>query len=316
MTDSIDSEDQRFERLRSMSVRTRDRVLAEAAVDAAARLRARMPISAANTDRNATALIARFLVAEGEAVGVVEERTAFRRANVDRYLTLRAQRGTERSTRECRNILYAAGRVLHPREYPAARVLPAPRFKRQPAATAHEIRDLYALIPGLPTSLGTRVQVLVDLCWGAGARPADFKSLRGTALTSTVMSGRAISVVALPNSAGGVRQVPVIDEAISARLIGLAARTGNGLVLAPSSEFAERNIVNRVSEHLRRRGYKGVDTAALRNRWILDLSERIPAALLMQLADVVDIRVLADQRDLLHRYKLRHAITVMMEANR
>lgn len=306
----------RLERLRSVSVRSTDRRLAVAAVEAAAQLRSTMPESPTKTDRNATALIARFLVAEAEAIGAVDTRTAFRRANVDRYLTLRAQRGTERSLRECRSVLYAAGRMQHPREYPAARVLPAPRFKRRQASSVSDIRDIYALIPGLPASLGTRVETLVDLCWGAGARPADFKSLRGSAITTTHLNGRAVSVVTLLNLAGGERQVPVIDEKISARLIGLANRAGNGLVLAPSNEYAERNLVNRVSEDLRRRGYPGVDTAGLRNRWILDLSEQIPAALLVQLADVADARVLADQRDLLQGYKLQHAITLMMETSR
>ncbi len=216
--------------------------------------------------------------------------------------------------RERRNILYGTGRVLHPREYPPARVLPAPRPKRQAAATPTEISDLEALIPRLPEPLEARAQVLFDLSYGAGARSADFKTLRGNAITTTRSYGRAFSVVTLPNNAGGVRQVPVIDPAISARLIELSARVGSGLVLAPDAKFAERNIANRVSEQMRNRGYPGLNVAALRNRWVLDLAERVPAALLVQLADLVDVRVLADQRDLLPRYKLRHMITLMMEA--
>jgi hypothetical protein len=106
----------------------------------------------------------------------------------------------------------------------------------------------------------------------------------------------------------------VIDPAISARLLELSARVGSGLVLTPDAEVAERNIANRVGEQLRDRGYPGLNFAALRNRWVLDLAERIPAALLIQLADLVDVRVLADQREQLRRYKTRHIITLMMEA--
>ena len=37
--------------------------------------------------------------------------------------------------------------------------------------------------------------------------------------------GRAICVVALPNAAGGARQVPVLEPGINSRLIELAARS-------------------------------------------------------------------------------------------
>lgn len=306
-------EQERRARLLTLTVKAPNPEIARAAVEAAATARCLVPFTCLSTDRNGAAAIARFLVWTAYPTGVVDLRRGFRRRNVDRYL-MSSGTGAERGLRERRNILYGTGRVLHPREYPPARVLPAPRPKRQAAATPTEIRDLMALIPRLPEALATRAQVLFDLSYGAGARPADFKTLRGTAITTTRSYGRAFSVVTLPNNAGGVRQVPVIDSAISARLLELSARVGSGLVLAPDAEFAERNIVNRISERMRARGYPGFNVAALRNRWVLDLAERIPAALLVQLADLVDVRVLADQRDQLRRYKPRHTITLMMEA--
>ena len=157
---------------------------------------------------------------------------------------------------------------------------------------------------------------MLDLSYGAGARPADFRRLRGTAITSIAVDGRAISVVALPNLGGGVRQVPVVDPDVSARLLGLAARVGDKLVMAPHAAVAERNIVNRVSEHLRTLGHPGLDPVALRNRWVLDLAERIPAVLLQQLADVCELRILVDERARVQRYKLRHAITLLTETQR
>lgn len=307
------SEEQRRARLLLLTVRAPNAQIAAAAVEAAATARCLVPFTCLSTDRNTAAAIARFLVWTAYPTGVVDLRRGFRRSNVDRYLRSSGT-GAERGLRERRNILYGTGRVLHPREYPPARVVPAPRATRQAAATPTEIRDLKALIPRLPDTLAARAQVLFDLCYGAGARSADFKTLRGTAIATTRSYGRAFSVVTLPNNAGGVRQVPVIDPVISARLVALSARVGPGLVLAPDAEFAERNIVNRVSEKLRARGYPGLNTAALRNRWVLDLAERVPAAMLIQLADLVDVRVLADQRDQLRRYKTRHIITLMMEA--
>ena len=307
------SEQERRGRLLLLTVKAPTPEIGVAAVEAAATARCLVPFTCWSTDRNAAAAIARFLVWTAYFTGVVDLRRAFRHGNVDRYL-LSSGTGAERGLRERRNVLYGIGRVLHPREYPPARVVPAPRAKRQSAASPAEIRDFTALIPRLPEPLGSKAQVVFDLCLGAGARSADFKTLRGTAITTMRSYGRAFSVVTLPNNAGGVRQVPVIDPAISARLLELSARVGSGLVLTPDAEVAERNIANRVGEQLRDRGYPGLKLAALRNRWVLDLAERIPAALLIQLADLVDVRVLADQRDQLRRYKTRHIITLMMEA--
>lgn len=87
-------------------------------------------------------------------------------------------------------------------------------------------------------------------------------------------------------------------------------------MLAPHALTAERNVVNRVSEQLRSLGHPGLDPVALRNRWVLDLAERVPAVLLQQLADLCELRILVDERALVQQYKLRHAITLLTEARR
>ncbi len=307
----------RLERMRvltGITIRHDDPQVAIDAVTQAATVRCMIEFTRTSTDVKACAELARFL---GWAAvdGVVDARRALHRSGVDEYLTLQGYR-RPRGLRECRQILYTAGRLFHPREFPPARVLPAPRPKRQTAASHDDIRKLYRLIQEMPPALGMRALALADLSYGVGARPADFKVLRGTAITTVRSDGRAICVVTLPNNAGGVRQVPVLDPGINGRLLALAARAGDDLVLAPNREFAERNIVNRIGEDMRRRGYPGPQPAALRNRWILDLAERIPAALLLQLADVLDIRVLADQRGQLPHYKVRHTITLLREGLR
>ena len=310
------SEVERYRRLRRIRVRSVDAKIGDMAVESASRVRCLLPFTRESTDRNAATLIARFLAAEASAVGIVDAKSALRRTNVDRYLSARSRRGTERSLRECRSVLYAAGRGLHPREYPAARVLPAPRFKRQEAASERRVRELYALLPGLPAQLSRRLEVLLDLSYGAGARPTDLKSLRGSAISQVQHDGRKVSVLTLANLAGGVRQVPVLDAVIGARLAARAQHVGDDLMLTPGKGGAERNAPYRISEDLKRLGYGGVSAAALRNRWALNLAERVPATLLVQLADVVDIRVLADQRRQLPTYAVRHAVTVMAEALR
>jgi hypothetical protein len=130
------------------------------------------------------------------------------------------------------------------------------------------------------------------------------------------VEGRAIAVVALPNRLGGVRQVPVVNPAIAARLLSLSVAVGNGLVLSPKTEQPERNIVNPTNGDLRRHGHTGMNHLGLRNRWILDLAATVPAALLLQLADVSDLRELVDQRSLLPTYTTRHAITTLQEGQR
>lgn len=306
---------QRYERLASLTIRTGDPEYRREAVREAARLRCLTPVVAASTDRNATQLIARFVAAEANYYGAVDARRAFRRVNVDRHIH-EASRKTERSVRELRSVLYGAGRLLHPREFPAARVLPAPRFKRQVAASSQEIHRLEDLLTALPQALRPRLQLLLDLGLGVGARSADVKTMRGTAVAEASGTGRdAVVTVTLPNLAGGSRVIPVADPGIAKRLMVRARQVGPDKLLLTGGDEWEKNAVNRVAEAMVRLGHAGVNLAALRNTWILRLSERIPAALLMQLADVVDIRVLSDQRSLLRRYDLSESIHIL-EATR
>jgi hypothetical protein len=304
----------RFATLQQITVHADDQTLARAAVEAAARLWCMKPGEAAEADRKAVGQVARFLVwaAFGD---IVDEGRAFTRANVNEYLAVKATT-SESSARQQRYVLYAIGRQLHPHEFPPARGMSVPRRKRLLAASRTEIAKLQAIIPGLPTMMALRTQALLDLASGAGARPGDFKTLRGTAITSIAIDGQAIAVVTLPNHLGGVRQIPVVDPKVSARLLALSARVGTGLVLAPKATKAERNIVNRINSDLRRYGHPTTDPIALRHRWILDLAQTAPAALLLQLADVGDLRVLVDQRPLLPTYKLRHAITILQETQK
>jgi hypothetical protein len=308
------SESDRLARLLRCTVAADNPAVAEAAIEAAAILRCQVPFTTAEQDRKTVGHIARFLV--WSAFGdVVDPIRAFTKANVDEHLAATAT-GSRRSYQQRRYVLYGTGRRLHPQQFPASQPRNAQMRHRHPVASRSEIRNLQAIIPRLPSRLGQRAQALVDLSYGAGARPADFRTLRGTAITSIGIDGRAISVVALPNLGGGVRQVPVVDPDISARLLGLAASIGDRLVLAPNAASAERNIVNRVSEQLRSHGHASLDPVGLRNRWVLDLAERVPAVLLQQLGDLCELRILVDERSLVQQYKLRHAITILTEAQR
>ncbi|MCZ0731166.1 hypothetical protein [Mycolicibacterium iranicum] len=308
------SEHDRLATLLRQSVGADDPEVARAAIVAAATLRCQVPFTSAEQDRKDVGHVARFLVwaAFGDVVDPVR---AFTRANVDEHLAATAT-ASKRSADQRRYILYRTGRRLHPQQFPPRIGMNVSARQRHPVASHAEIARLRTLVPRLPARLSQRTQALLDLSYGAGARPADFRSLRGTAITTTTVDGRAVAVVALPNLGGGVRQVPVWDREIGARLVGLAAGLGDRLILAPHAVAAERNIVNRVGEQLRSHGHPSIDPVALRNRWVLDLAERIPAVLLQQLADLCELRILVDERSLVTQYKLRHAITILDEARR
>jgi hypothetical protein len=304
------SDDDRLGRLLAIEVEAADRELGRAAVEAAARLQVLTRRLKPEPDRKAAGMVARYLL--WRAFGdVIDPARALTRDNVDEYLVARGDRG--QNLRQLRYVLYRVGRVLHPREFPLTNSVPAPRLPRHQAARPQEIRAVQVLIADLPDPLSQRAQALLDLAYGAGVRAADFKTLRGTAIRSVQDGNATVSVVTLPNRCGGVRQVPVVAPAISARLRALAARVGDRLILAPHTEKPEKNLVNRVSEALRCRGHPGMDPLALRNRWILDLAARVPAALLVQLADVADLRVLGDQRKLLPHYETNQMITILKE---
>lgn len=308
------SEAERLARLLRQRVSADSPEVARAAIHAAAVLRCQVPYSTDEQDRKTVGHVARFLVwsAYGDVVDPVR---AFTRANVDEHLAATSTQ-SRRSLDQRRYILYGIGRRLHPHQFPAALQPNSPGRHSRPVASHAEIRRLQTIIPRLPARLGQRTQALLDLSYGAGTRPADLRRLRGTAISSIDFDGRAVAVVTLPNLGGGVRQVPVVDPAVGARLLALAATIGDRLLLAPHATTAERNIVNRVSEQLRQHGHAGVDPVALRNRWVLDMGERVPAVLLQQLADLCELRILIEERAQTRRYKLRHAITILTEAHR
>lgn len=215
--------DDRFDRLlERVQIRTRDEALGAEAVRAAAALRCRMPEGTWGTEVVVTQTIARFLAAEAAVTGRFDPRAALRRANVDRYLE--EQRGYgSRSLHTRLWMLYAAGRIFHPGEYPRERAV-APRTKHVPPASTVEVEQLLALVPTLSAVVGQRLQTVVDLCWGVGARRADFRYLQGTAISTRRWQGLTVALVELRNNAGGTRTVPAFDPDLVERLGGPTTR--------------------------------------------------------------------------------------------
>lgn len=306
---------ERFDRLVArVTVRTRDKALGVDAVKVGAALRCQMSEGTWGTEVAVTQMIARYLAAEAAVTGRFDPRSALRRANIDRYGAEQLEFGSKSLT-AFMWMLYAAGRLLHPGEFPRRTRATAPRPKHVPPIEPREIERLLALAPTLSGPNGRRLQTVVELCWGAGARRADFRYLRGSAITTRSWRGHTIALVELRNNAGGTRSVPVFDPILVERLAALADYAGDGLVLAPHKKSTHRNEINQISEHLREHGHRGFNPLALRHRWMLDMAERFPAAIVLHLADVVDLKVISDHRRL-PAYGLEYVLETMSEAMR
>lgn len=301
----------RYAGLSELGIQADDPVLARRAMQAAALLQCMKPGDGGPGDRSVTRQIGKFLL-WAAVNGVIDPQRAFSRARVDEYLLLKAATLTEGSIYTMRCGLYGIGRRLRPQQFPpGVRATPIPE-RKLPTPKA-EIEQLQAMIPGLPTSLGRRLQALLDLASGAGARSTELKTLRGTAIAAIDVCGQSIAIVTLPNFKGGVRQVPVLDSLASSRLLDLADRVGDGLVLAPHTSKPGHNLVNSINNELRRHRLPRVSATGLRHRWILDLASIAPAALLFQLADISDLRFVHQDRQLLPTYTPHHAVAVLQE---
>ena len=310
----IDSE--RYASLDGVLIRGVDRRYMAAALESARRLWCRTVPCAAETDRDSVRGVARYLAVEAARVDGFNYKAALRRANVDRYLNAVSIRLKPKSARHIQSQLYDVGRLIHPREYPTRRTLTSSNYRRTEAASPDEVAGWYALAPTLPTVLSRRVFTLLDLCYGAGVRAAEFKDLRGTSIGQTIWAGEPVALVRLPNRAGGTRTVPLADPEASRRLIALAAQRGPGHLIIDGEGEVDRNAVNKISEYLKRRGHQPISAAALRHRWLLNLAETVPAVLMMQLADISDTRPVADQRHLLPTFGVEHAVAWIKDTQR
>jgi hypothetical protein len=304
----------RLTALRAFRQRASDSSLSQSAVESAALVWARTQFSAAGTDRQAMSILSRLLLDEGLLYGFVDARRALKRTSVDRWLIRFGQRRTKNSLRTYKSLLYTAGRALWPNEYPAPRAVDAARGKSRPAAKREDVRDLHGLAPTLSLSLRRRVNAVLDLCGSAGARPGELKQLLGTDIRALDVGSHRVAVVRIKSRIGVVREVPVVQPAAVPRLLELAEAVGPGRVLSSErSDGASRNAVNDIAGALRREGHPGINPEQLRNRWVLDLAARVPATLLLQLADVGDLRILSDQRQLLPRYETSAAAATLLE---
>lgn len=176
-------------------------------------------------------------------------------------------------------------------EYPPALTLDAPRQVRTTAATSEEIAALHRAALTLGEKWGTALTVLVDLIYGAGARPAELKHLRRGDIRIERHHGQRWVVVTLQTATSTPRDVPIIDSQIGQRLEHYIATARHDRLLAfGAAPTVERNGINRVNERLAERGLpERLNAQALRHAWMKDLVQVLPVSEFCYLSGVTSL---------------------------
>lgn len=299
---------QRYEKLvATTNIRVPDGPFREEALDQAAKLQACTPFVSEEVDRKSVRVVAHVLYDDALETQVVDERHALTRDRVNRWLVREAKRVSGRSVKTYEQILARVGRLLYPQQFPAARVVSGSRKKAQRASAPGTAEELYAVVPSLNPHFAQMLLWVLDLVTGAGLRSSEIKTLRGSDFSVVHLGpNRVVVVVRIISRWGKPRRVPVIDPAKGHRLLTRAQEVGSGTFLPLTADGQlDRNALNRVNAVLKEQGFPVVDALGLRNRWLVDLasSPGIPAAALLHLAGVSDLRILADQVEQLPKYK-------------
>jgi hypothetical protein len=313
---------ERLAALSTVSIKGPDSPLKAVAVQRAALVWAHTSGTSDYQDRKAVRVVAQVLLEDALDSQIVDEERTLTSAGVERWLAKRRSKVTDRSIGTYRLILETAGRALYPQQFPPSRRSrpSVPRKKAPAAVPATQIEELYMIASALRESLRMRLLLVLDLITGAGLRPDEVREVLGTDVSLvTIGPGHDVVVVTVRRYGVIHRRVPVVNPAKGHRLITRAAEVGSApLMPRTSSGQVSRNAVNRVGEELRKLGHFGFDAVGVRSRWIVDLAVQpgIPAAALLRLAGVGDLRVLADQADLLPDYspqELAHLLLAVDE---
>lgn len=258
-------------------------------VEAAARVWARTPIRTVQGDRRAMTVLMDMLAEETAAHGSVDVRRALRRESVDRWLS---RAPAPQLVGGLRVMLYTAGRVLYPRDYPALQVAPAITGTCV-AADKDLLQEMYALAEEFPETLSWPLALMLDLCAGAGLRADELDRVLGSDIAALPLAGAPAVAVTVRSRTARVRTVPVVQPQTVQRLRAAAECAGPRRLFAPWIRCAEGDsIQDFIAAELRRRGYPMLTAAALRSRWFSNLAGLIDLGVLLQLAGAEQVRVL------------------------
>lgn len=310
---------QRYEKLvATTSIRVPDGLFRTESLVRSAIIQSSTPFVSEDVDRKSVRVIAHVLYDDALVTQVVDEWHALTRDRVNRWLLRETKRISGRSAKTYEQILARVGRLLYPQQFPEARVISGSRKKGQRAVAPGTGAELYSVVPSLNPGSAQMLLWVLDLVTGAGLRSSEIKDLRGSDFTVVHLGlGRDVVVARITGRWGKPRRVPVIDPAKGHRLLTRAREVGSGAFLPLTADGQlDRNVLNRVNTILKEQGFPTVDALGLRNRWLVDLActPGIPAAALLSLAGVSDLRVLADQVEQLPTYKPLELAQLLIDA--
>ncbi|ANI90879.1 hypothetical protein [Dietzia timorensis] len=272
-------------------------------------LRTRTPKSAKN-DVGACGALARYLVDEALGAGTFSVERALRRSAIDRYIAIQRERGIGEGTlRSRRSQLRAAARIMHPGEHVAGEEHRLGRSRAKIPATHAEVASWYRLAQTISAPKATVMTMMLDLGTGVGARASEMNRLTGNDVrVHRLPEGRQLVAVTLTNSQGRRREVPFFDPRQGDRVLARAEQVGTGPLFA-----GDRNVLNRVREHLVSKGHRtDFHSARLRYRWIVDLSAMLlPPAAFIQLADAYESPDVGDLRPFLPTYRVDQHVRLL-----
>lgn len=186
----------RWRSLKSCGIRRPDGPLRDAAIEVAALVWAHTPPRSAHADGTGVRNLAQFLYDEAVLFGIVDEERALTREKVDEWLGHQCP-GSLWSLRTYRTDLYAAGRVLYPREYPEPQSPLAPRPRVTQPAPDSRVAELYAAVTHLSDVHQQQALVILDLVTGAGLSSSQIRALTGTGVSGLDTPMGAVAVVSV-----------------------------------------------------------------------------------------------------------------------
>lgn len=284
-------------RLRAVNYRV-DGAWAQDAIDAAIglRLHTRASVSSKN-DAAAVGVVARYLRDWAVGHGRFAPELALDSVEIQRHIVAERERGVrESSLRTPRAYLRDAAAVVHPGQHRDAVTARLPRNRVRTPVTRSDVAAWRHYQSMMTPAAGRRLEVVLDLGLGVGARASEMRRVRGSDIS--VRHDGTVTVVLRADT--GSRIVPVFDTGIARRLREHGRTAGDTTLLG-----TDRNAVNRAREDLFRTKGIGAELSAerLRYRWLADLAvANVPTAAVLQMCGAYDTRAFADMRAALPAY--------------
>lgn len=307
-------ESDRFKWLCTFTIKQPDGEFAREAIIRAATVWTCTKKKSDKRDADAVKFLANYFCTEGAYWGSINERRALPREVVDSWLSTAGLNPT--SARTHRAVLYTAGRVLYPGEYPKPLAVVAKRGRAVDPASREQVEELYAIANSLTNGLQRRLLIVLDLATTAGLRSEEILALRGSDFSEIQLSQDRIVVVISVRRRGKLnRRVPVLCPIRQHRLLERARQVGDNYYFPTRAGGKPHgsSIANTFSE-VRERGYRGSTVVELRNRWLLDMTEkRIPSAALAAVCGPGWFRSISDQMKNLKTYTTEELCEMLFE---